>query len=79
MRREIDYHFWYQTSNGQWANKHGWSEFSAPELLDVGVIPSSTYTTGWALDAIDDDGNLEARFWEFYNCQIYSYIITVSN
>ncbi len=75
-----DYHFWYQMSNGQWANKHGFLSVSDPQRLDVGVIPSSTHSLGWTLDSYNSDTNeLVDRIWDFYDCTIYSYIITVSN
>ena len=64
-----DYHFWYQTYNGQWADKHGSSENSEPELLSIGIIPSSTNSTGWALGMYED----------FYDSPFYSYIITLNN
>lgn len=60
-----DYHFWYQISNGTWANKHG----SYPsEHLAEGIIPSSSSTSGWNLSSYSG----------FYDSQIYCYIITVS-
>ncbi len=75
-----DYHLWYQMSNGQWANKHGFLSVSEPQRLDVGVIPSSTHSLGWTLDSYNSDTNeLVNRIWDFYDCTIYSYIITVSN
>ena len=75
-----DYHFWYQTSNGQWANKHGSLPFvSGPQLLDVGVMPSSVHTLGWALDYYNESYELIDRDWDFYDCQVYSYIITIQD
>lgn len=63
-RITFDYHFWYQTFDGRWANKHG----QLPsELLPDGVIPSSINTTGWAL----------YPYYNFYNSEIHSFIITV--
>ncbi len=61
-----DYHFWYQTYDGTWADKHA-QEHS--EHLPMGVRPSSTGTTGWAHAGIDD----------FYNGPFYVYIITVGH
>lgn len=63
-----DYHFWYQTCDGSWANKH--SDLPS-EWLEIGVTPSSTNTTGWAIS--DTNNNY---YYNFYNQQIYSYIIT---
>ena len=63
--KQFDFHFWYQTYDGRWANKHG---KQAPELLPIGVTPFSTSTSGW-----DADG-----FANFYDGPIYSYIITVN-
>ena len=60
-----DYHFWYQTKDGRWANKHG---DTAPELLSVGTTPFSSSTSGWDLSG----------YTNFYNSQVYCYIITVS-
>ena len=60
-----DYHFWYQTYDGRWANKHGSME---QELLPVGTTPFTEGSSGWAL------GNYE----DFYDGEVYSYIITVN-
>ena len=57
-----DYHFWYQTYDGTWANKHGQLE---PEPLGSGITPFSANTSGWS-----------AVYENFYNGIIYSYIIT---
>ena len=62
---EMDYHFWYQTKDGTWANKHGGS---APVQLASGTTPSSTATSGWN----------NAQYPNVYDSQFYSYIITVS-
>ena len=59
-----DYHFWYQTYDGTWSNKHGqYSEVN----LGSGVNPFTTGTTGWAL----------ANYSDFYDGEIFSYIITI--
>ena len=59
----LDYHFWHQTSTGEWANKHG---ADAPAPLGEGVTSASQNTTGW------DWGDLE------YYCDSdwFVYIIT---
>ncbi len=61
-----DYHFWYQTKDGTWANKHG---KGSSEHLPSGVTPFSTDTSGW------DVGSFKG----FYNSPIYVYIITVKD
>ena len=58
-----DYHFWYQTYNGRWANKHG---AGPTELLLSGTTPFTEGSSGWTL------GN----YTDFYDGTIYSYIIT---
>ena len=63
--KDYDFHFWYQTYDGRWANKHG---FTAPELLPFGTTPFSTGSSGWNLGSYPD----------FYDSPIYCYIITVS-
>lgn len=42
-----DYHFWFQTYTGQWADKHGIA--GIPELLDYGITPYTQGTSGWAV------------------------------
>ncbi len=69
-----DYHFWYQTYDGCWANKHGKNEEA--ELLPEGVTPFSTNTSGWNLTASDSFGNIYVHE-NFYDGIIYSYIITI--
>lgn len=61
----FDYHFWYQTSDGQWSDKHGGG---VEESLGAGITPFSTGTDGWNLGNWDD----------FYCGEIYAYIITVN-
>ena len=63
--KDYDFHFWYQTYDGRWANKHG---FTAPELLPFGTTPFSTGSSGWKYRSYPD----------FYDSPIYCYIITVS-
>lgn len=63
---DADYHFWYQTKDGRWANKHG---IQYSELLSFGTTPSTTGTSGWELYEKGDD---------FYNCDISYYIITLN-
>lgn len=62
----MDYHFWYQTYNGQWANKHGQMN---SVLLPENVTPYTEGTSGWDLNTGDG----------FYDSPIYVYIITVSD
>ena len=66
-----DYHFWYQTNDGRWANKHGGMP---SELLNYGITPESSNTSGWQLEYSDIDGN-SYTYHNFYNSQIYYYII----
>ncbi|MBQ4116635.1 MAG: hypothetical protein IJD37_04600 [Clostridia bacterium] len=73
-----DYHFWYQTYSGQWANKHGngLTSYSASQLLPSGITPFSNNTSGWNY-YITNGTSLEYEYVNFYDSQIYSYIITV--
>lgn len=67
-----DYHFWYQTHDGRWANKHG---RSPSELLPSGTTPFSSGSSGWALDYTV--GGTSVRYTDFYDGTVYSYIITL--
>lgn len=69
MYGKYDYHFWYQTYDGRWANKHGAEEDSAPELLGYGLAPHMENTGGWRITDTFDD---------FYNSEIFSYVITIN-
>lgn len=60
-----DYHFWYQTSNGRWANKHGQA---ASQYLDDGVTPFTNSSDGWKLNLNE----------QFYTEEIYSFILTIN-
>jgi len=43
-----DYHFWVQTNDGRWANKHGWFNAAEYALNDGYGNPSTqTGTSGW--------------------------------
>ena len=59
----FDFHFWYRTNRGVWANKHGYRG-TGSELLDD--MPSNDESPGWAL------GDKS----EFYNSDIIYYIVT---
>ena len=61
-----DYHFWYQTNDGRWANKHG---AMPSELLSDGIKPESANTSGWQLEYRGNTYN------DFYNSSIYYYVI----
>ena len=61
----MDYHFWYCTDTGKWANKHGYKTGSPSELLENDT-PISSYTTGWNFGI----------FVNFYNSDIIYYVIT---
>ncbi len=43
----LDYHFWYRTDTGKWANKHG-NNYSGSELLDE--LPTDDNSRGWLSD-----------------------------
>ena len=59
-----DYHFWYRTNTGEWANKHGWRTGTGSELLND--LPSNDDSSGWELDG----------YSEFYDSDIIYYVIT---
>jgi hypothetical protein len=58
-----DYHYWYRTDNGLWANKHG-SQSSV--LLPVSDTPSTNSSSGWALGG----------YSPFYDSSIVYYRVT---
>ena len=60
----FDYHFWYQTDNGQWTNKHGYNSFS--QLLDYD-IPTNNSSSGWKINP-----NLS----QYYDSDLLYYRIT---
>lgn len=62
---DYDYHFWYQTNDGRWANKHG---ERAVELMDYGITPEDDSAPGWALG--DQTG--------YYCSDIYYYAISIN-
>ena len=66
-----DYHYWYQTLDGRWANKHGTG--GDPELLPVGISPPSASTTGWDLDLTEGGG---PYLTGFYNSDILYFVIS---
>ena len=74
--KTYDYHFWYQTSDGTWADKHGFTMYSAPEHLPSGITPESISTSGWNLDYKDENGNNIFTYNNFYDGDIFVYIIT---
>lgn len=66
-----DYHFWYRTETGNWANKHG----SYPsEMLPISNLPTSSSTTGW--DLIYVVGGVYFTYSNFYDSNIVYYVIT---
>ncbi|MBQ7603986.1 MAG: RICIN domain-containing protein [Clostridia bacterium] len=72
-----DYHFWYQTNDGTWADKHGSTQYSEPEHLSSGITPESTSTTGWNLDFYDtNSGEIAYTYNNFYDGDFFVYIIT---
>ncbi len=78
-QKQYDYHFWYQTYDGTWANKHGHLPIvSAPEQLPSGVTPLTGSTSGWNLSYYKSDYSLAYTYENFYDGDIYVYIITVS-
>ena len=62
---EMDYHFWYQTKDGTWANKHG---TNAPVHLSSGTTPSSTQTSGWNYEEYEN----------FYDSELFCFIVTIN-
>ena len=65
-----DYHFWYQTNTGHWANKHG---SAAPELLGINEVPESSNSSGWELPFYTSTG-IEI-YSNFYDSEILYYVI----
>jgi len=65
-----DYHFWYQTYDGTWANKHG--DDGIPTHLAEEETPFTNDSSGWYCSFYGVD------YPCFYSGQIYSYIITIS-
>ena len=69
----IDFHFWFQTRNGQWTHKSGSEQ--EPELLAEGITPDTdprvTPHNGWT------NYNHVQPIGFFYTSDIYCYIITV--
>lgn len=58
-----DYHYWYRTNNGPWANKHG----QTPSvLLPASDMPTTNSSSGWALNGTTG----------FYNSSIVYYVLT---
>lgn len=62
----MDFHFWYRTDRGLWANKHGWQGSGSELLYDD---PTDNQSSGWALGPIN----------EFYNSDVIYYVITESD
>jgi hypothetical protein len=61
----MDYHFWYRTNTGKWANKHGYRSGSGSELLGED-LPSDDDSPGWRAGGTA----------QFYDSDIIYYIIT---
>lgn len=68
---QYDYHFWYQTSDGTWSNKHG---ESSEIHLPSGTAPFSLVSSGWSLDYTI--GDVHYTYTDFYDGTVYSCIIT---
>ncbi len=65
-----DYHFWYQTYNGRWANKHGDGDLNySRDYLPRTITPYSTNTSGWSI--------VEGQYFYSSNT-VYSFIITIN-
>ncbi len=60
----FDYHFWYRTDNGEWANKHGYYSTSQPLGTD---IPSDSNSIGWKMDYLSA---------QYYDSDLLYYVIT---
>ncbi|MBO4868814.1 MAG: DNRLRE domain-containing protein [Clostridia bacterium] len=62
-----DYHFWYRTASGRWANKHG----SEPSIqLPTNDLPTNNSSSGWSID------NGQSQF---YTSDIYYYRVSNAN
>ncbi|MCQ2428242.1 MAG: RICIN domain-containing protein [Clostridia bacterium] len=61
-----DYHFWYRTSSGEWANKHGIDSYS--QILGNN-LPTDDDSIGWSMDGITG----------FYDSRIEYFRITDPN
>lgn len=77
----FDYHFWYQTYDGSWVNKHGQGE---PQRIESGMTPFSEESEGWVLEScrwyVSTMGEVTVYFepdFYFYNSDVCSYIITI--
>ena len=66
-----DYHFWYQTYDGTWANKHGDEE---PVHLGNDTLYTNN-SSGWALSF---EGMAPGVYNNFYDSDIYVYVISLS-
>ena len=60
---DYDYHYWYRTNNGPWANKHGQT---SSVLLPASDMPTTNYSSGWAKGTKSG----------FYNSSIVYYVLT---
>lgn len=77
----FDYHFWYQTYDGSWVNKHGQGE---PQRIESGMTPFSEESEGWVLEVmllpVSETQNVVVELGEnfyFYDSEVSSYIITI--
>ena len=70
-----DYHFWYRTDTGEWANKHGYN--SPSEALGTD-LPTTANSIGWALSGytIINGVVYQYEYPNFYDSTIVYYRIT---
>lgn len=66
----VDYHFWYRTNSGAWANKHGFNEPS--ELLPATDLPTTNLSSGWQYR--NDGYGYQCN--GFYDSAIVYYVLT---
>jgi len=60
----VDFHLWYRTDTGEWANKHG-NDYTGSELLGDD-LPTDT-SVGWSIDG---------SMTQFYDSDIIYYVLT---
>lgn len=60
---KFDYHFWYRTDTGPWANKHG--GYSSVKL-PASDLPTTNSSSGWTLSSYD----------KYYNSSIVYYVLS---
>lgn len=62
--QNFDYHFWYRTNTGEWANKHGFWGTGSEQLGDD--VPTDDHSVGWKCGTTS----------YYYDSDIIYYVIT---